>query len=76
MKCICIFCVCILYVFFSFSQEKIFSSDCIYIINNKKIGGIIDDFVEHEKQYASFSIRYNGKPYLYYKNGEQRLPFR
>jgi len=47
--------LCLSFLYFSsFSQEKIFSSDYVYIINNQKFGKIIDDFIEHEKQYDYF----------------------
>lgn len=37
-----------------FSQTKILTSDYVYIINNQKLGEIINDFIEHEKQYDYF----------------------
>lgn len=46
----CLFFLCLT----SFSQEKTFSSDCVYYVKKHEFGKILDDFIEHEKQYDYF----------------------
>ena len=54
MKRIWIFLYLLFLCFSSVSQVKTFSSDYVYIINNQNFENIINDFIEHEKQYDYF----------------------
>lgn len=54
MRRISIFSYLFFLCFSLFSQEDILLSDYVYIINNHKFGKMINEFIEHEKQYDYF----------------------